>query len=218
MSSLLETIKNLKDKIFSLEIPGVDENKEPVRLTTTDNVDVSNIKDNQERLNKKLENLIKFQHQRLKINAGGKLFEISSEIILNTTFPNIFEKEILKFSKNNFDYNSEIFFDCNPKIFKFIYKIFGIFQTNHRHNFNQNNKYKLNVSDDIDVDILKAFIKQVFPNHFERLIKLIEIYGGKQEDQSTTPPPTTTTAPTNQNYDDYDDRRPLANTNYDYDF
>jgi hypothetical protein len=221
MSSLIATLKNLKDKIFSLENTTVQENKEPIRFTTTENVDISNIKDNQERLNKKLENLIKFQQNRLKINAGGKFFEISSEIILNTTFPNIFEKEILNSSKINFDYNSEIFFDCNPKIFGYIYKIFGVFQTSQRNHFNENNKYKLLVSEEVDVDILKAFIKQVFPNHFEKLNKIMEIKGGGQEAQTTTSSEVTTIAPTNNdyNYDNYEqNRRPSANHDYVYDY
>lgn len=221
MSSLIATLKNLKDKIFSLENKTNQENNETIRLTTTENVDMNNIKDNQERLNRKLENLIKFQQHRVKINAGGKIFEISSEIILNTTFPNIFEREILKSSKSNFDFNSEIFFDCNPKTFKFIYKIFGVFQTSQRNHFNENNKYKLLVSEDVDVDILKAFIKQVFPNHFEKLNKIIEIKGGKQEAQTTTSPGVTTIEPTNNdyNYDDYEEnRRPAANRDYNYDY
>lgn len=217
MSSILNTLKNLKDKITSIESSdNTNDHIEPNRETADESRVTSNSKDINERLEKKLENLHKDHIMRVKINAGGKIFDISQEIIMNTTYANIFEQEILKNSKNKINNHTEIFFDCNPKNFMYIYKLFTIFQNSCKNQYDEKNKFNLFINEDIHSEFLIESIKQVFPNH-RRLLNIIEIKGGREENgaskQTIVTAPVRDT-PTSNNYDDYDyDNRDNSNDN-----
>jgi hypothetical protein len=66
-------------------------------------------------LDENIEKSLAKSRSKINVNAGGKIFQMSKDTILNTCYKNILQNEIR--SNQNLE---EVFVDCSPKCFRFI--------------------------------------------------------------------------------------------------
>lgn len=162
MSSLLDSLKSLKEKLNEIE-------KADVTEVVLEELPF----DNTELLKQRIVEFKKMQDSKLLVNVGGVMYTFSSQTLSNPKLPNIFSNS-----------ESPVFYDGSPELFKYIALIF-------RHFYGQDNteavktiKIKINE----DELILKEMIKQVFLNP-DDLFTLVKIERESLPEPAANPNP-----------------------------
>lgn len=169
---LLKSLNNLKEKLSNLE-SNYDEKKDEVEKRTKSH----------ESTEKKLELLQGTQSDRIKVEAGGRIYETTKSTIKACMFENILKDQIEKeeedkennvfqsvYYVNNQPVTKETqyFVDVDKKNFKLILKMLRFFSyTEHQEKFN------VYITDDIDQDYLTKEIKYFFKDK-DAVFSLIE--------------------------------------------
>lgn len=137
MSSLLDSLNSLKDKINAMEKDISKDNKE-VEIITIDNKEI---------LKNNMTLFKKMQSQKVSIDVGGSLYAFSKDCLS------------IPFLKNIFNINeSSVFYDGSPILFRHIANIFRHFNNPS----NLNTPYQITLKQSEDEIILKAMINDVF--------------------------------------------------------
>lgn len=139
MSSLLDSLKSLKDKLNEIENADITEVvKEEIPT------------DNSELIKQRLQEFKSFQSSKVTVNVGGVYYSFSHKTLSNPKLLNIFVNS----------QDTTIFYDGSPNLFKYISLIFRLFSNENDTEASKTIKIKLNE----DELILKEMIKQVFIN------------------------------------------------------
>lgn len=166
----------------------------------------------EERIAKKIEDLLKEQKEKIVINAGGKVFYLTKSTINNTKYYNVFQ-DLIKLEENQ----KEIFYDCSSKEIKHIFNLMRALNFDNNNSFSKENKYKLVVSNGSDIEVVQELIKKVFFIDYEAILETVKIIKKSSLDDIPQTTPVINTVPITNNYDygnpGYDDQR--ANRNYD---
>jgi len=150
MSSLLDSLNNLKNKLNSIEENLIIEKKEnePKQF------------DNKQILENNLKHFKHIQARKLTINVGGSIYTFAKDSIANPTIKNIFAEV---------DGNS-FFYDGSPMLFKYIADVIRFFSDASK----LKEVYKIILRQAEDEIILKAMIEQIFidKEEFNKKIKI----------------------------------------------
>jgi sugar-specific transcriptional regulator TrmB len=172
---LLNTLKNLKDKLSNLENNYDDKKVEVEKRAKT-----------HESIEKKLETLQAFQNDRIKVEAGGRFYETTKSTIKACIFENILKDQITKEEENGTSFYQTVYYvnnqpvtkevkyfvDVDKKNFKLILKMLRFFSnTDHQEKFN------VWVTDDMDQDYLIKEINYFFKGK-DAVFSLIEFKYG----------------------------------------
>lgn len=154
MSSLLDTLKSLKDKLSILESDiGVEDD-----VTVARKAKVYVPKDTEA----KLAEVISLQGDYINIDASGKHYLLGRSTITNCKYPNILQESVQE---------REIHCDVSAHLFKYIAKIIRNFQKDSI--YDETQKFKLFLESLSDKDQLLKAIEKVFLN--QDILKEIEL-------------------------------------------
>ena len=171
---LISSLKSLKEKLNSLE-------------DTYDTKFKSEEKRSKihQTLEKKLENLVNNQNERIKIEAGGKTFETSKSTIINCPFDNLLKEELEKDQNiyKNYKYNNngnknenKYFIDLDSRNFKIIIDFlryisdYGI----------KGEKYLIALKESSDEELIKREILYFFKEN-EKIFEVMRIKSKKNK-------------------------------------
>lgn len=156
MSNLLNSLKNLSNKLFNLE--------SSVTKSTIEEEKEKKRGENKELLKETLTKLKKIQQEIVKINVGGRIYTFSLDTFKNTASENIFAS-----SKPL----STVFYDGSPDLFYYVAELIREFQ---KEKVSEKNfEYKIVIRRNEDMTILKEMIKEVFPKAEEEVLNKIKI-------------------------------------------
>ena len=152
-SKLLEELKLLKKGLASIEFKVDSSSKDIIKR---ENVN--------ERLDKKLDLVQKFQNTKVKINSGGKMFDVSKMTLENCSYNNVLKN----YGNMTKDHDLAIFLDLNPKIFKLFLEL--IRQTNKDY-FNRDSSIPIkmlikNVGTDVFEEEVKRFFIEIISKFY----------------------------------------------------
>jgi hypothetical protein len=177
-NNLLNSLKNLKDRLNNLEV-NFGEKQELIEKREK----------SYENLEKKIESIIKIQNERIKVEAGGRVYETTKNTIKDCIFDNVLKSQIIKeeegvlnigFYKSVYNYGEVVnndndndnssddakshsyFVDLDKKSFKLILKILRFFSTN-----SLGEKFKVFLTHKVDEEFLKKEILYFFNNNQE---------------------------------------------------
>ena len=211
MSSLLNTLKSLKDKLI-----GTKSTDDTNKINSSDNnlnTDKNKV-DNKAVLDETLKLFKETQNNKVTINAGGKLYSTTKSTLTNCGLKTIFLEEIQKSVDNNSKNNNiEIFYDGNPHLFKHIMNIIRHFNSE-----SKDSKFDILINNIEDEVVLKEMLCDIFikiENENDILSKV------KIEREVKITRPVTTTQPTvdiNANNANYDYNNNNANAAYNYNY
>ena len=190
MSSLLNTLKNLKDKLV-----GSGKSDGVFNDNVSDNKEEKKAADNKAILAEALKQFKHSQVSKVNINAGGKIYSTSRATITNCSLKTVFLQEI----ENNNEENKEIFYDGNPELFKYVLDTIRFFNVVE----NKDNTFVITINLIQDEVVLREMLSGVFlaSETEQEIFKKVKIEreAVKVKATITAPIPTTTTAP-NYNY------------------
>src|SRR5690242_19959752 len=104
--NLRDTLKNLKDKLSNLEVnyeTKLSHNEKRNRI--------------HESIDKKLEDLVGYQADKVKVEAGGRIYETTKTAILSCIYPNLLKDQLEKSDKSSKDYvYQSVYYQNNQEI------------------------------------------------------------------------------------------------------
>jgi hypothetical protein len=151
MSDLFESLKQLKNKLSSMEETYENKSNELIKRVKV-NVDID----------RKLDKLATLQNDKVQIEAGGKVHETSRSTIENCILDNLLKDKLSVQSKFNvIDYMNNklvsniLFIDMNSKDFKLILNLM-------RHFNNSDEKFNIYYDDECDKERLQTVLNYFF--------------------------------------------------------